>query len=334
MKTTGLWQTKRQEKNHFEGYYFKQTNARNEQSVAIIVGVSTFEADPHAFIQIIHNHPHQSYYLRIPLQCFRVQNHPFMIKIQQNIFSEHYIKLQCTHENIHLSGELYFSDLTYLDHYMMNDSIMGPFKLLPKMECNHELISLYHHVHGQLQIGHLIYDFKEDSIGYIEKDYGISFPNYYLWLQGNTFKKEHTSLFFSCANIPYLHMKFPGFICVLMVGKKQYRFATYNKSQLEIDEQMNITLKHGKYKLLITFKNDQTNQLLGPSNGEMNIVIKEGLGATIHIELYEHQTCILNDTCTLGAMEQQHFHRYFEHTQAISHKNNKNKLTMRKKRVE
>lgn len=61
---------------------------------------------------------------------------------------------------------------------------MGPFAYLNGMACNHGIVSMKHQITGHMVIKGLDLYFKEDS-GYIEKDWGRSFPKRYIWLQGN-----------------------------------------------------------------------------------------------------------------------------------------------------
>ena len=65
---------------------------------------------------------------------------------------------------------------------------------------------------GELIINNNLYDFSNGT-GYIEKDWGISFPSSYIWAQANDFSNKHCSLFISIANIPYSIFLFKGFIC-------------------------------------------------------------------------------------------------------------------------
>ena len=57
----------------------------------------------------------------------------------------------------------------------------------------------------------------ENGRGYIEKDWGTSFPKKYCWIQCNNFASSEDSLFFSIAHIPFLGFEFMGFIGILKV---------------------------------------------------------------------------------------------------------------------
>ncbi|MCK7487611.1 MAG: tocopherol cyclase family protein [Bacillus subtilis] len=52
----------------------------------------------------------------------------------------------------------------------------------------------------------------EHGRGYLEKDWGTSFPQGYVWLQTNHFTSPGTSLMASVARIPFLGFAFQGFL--------------------------------------------------------------------------------------------------------------------------
>ena len=79
---------------------------------------------------------------------------------------------------------------------------MGPFSHLSFMECNHAILSMKHSVSGILMFNGKILNFDQ-GIGYIEKDWGTSFPSSYLWCQANDFFTRTTSFFLSIATIPF-----------------------------------------------------------------------------------------------------------------------------------
>ena len=66
---------------------------------------------------------------------------------------------------------------------------MGPFKYLPKMECKHNIFSMNNQVNGKIIINGQEYLFNND-LGYIEGDYGTSFPNNYIWIQANNLNRN------------------------------------------------------------------------------------------------------------------------------------------------
>jgi len=72
--------------------------------------------------------------------------------------------------------------------------------------------------------------------GYIEKDWGRSFPKAWIWTQSNHFTTAGTCITASVAVIPWLGSTFNGFIAGLWHGGRLYRFATYTGAKLERQE--------------------------------------------------------------------------------------------------
>ena len=98
-------------------------------------------------------------------------------------------------------------------------NIMGPFTYIPNMECNHGVVSMSHTINGSIQLNDETWEFKNDK-GYIEKDWGTSFPKRYIWIQGNHFKNTNTSFMLSLAHIPFIGFSFEGLIAQLNTDTK------------------------------------------------------------------------------------------------------------------
>ena len=129
----------------------------------------------------------------------------------------------------------------------------------------------------------------EDEIGYIEKDWGRSFPKRYVWLQGNHFPNPSVNFMLSVADIPFLTMNFEGVIAQLDLEHKSYRFATYygafKRSLSKTDDGFELSVRQGLLSLIVEAKFDQRASLKSPKNGNMTQTIKEGLGGTIKVTL-------------------------------------------------
>jgi hypothetical protein len=175
---------------------------------------------------------------------------------------------------------------------------MGFFEYLPLMECNHDVVSMNHTLSGDLEINGQSFNFSQGK-GYIEKDYGKSFPQKYVWIQSNHFSREDVSLMVSYATIPYLGLRFKGFIINLVIADKEYRFSTYNFSKIRLieksDNHIILNVKRGHYSLCIKAENKDTIKLPSPKEGIMNQHIKEGLSGYVHILLKKKTQKIIDD---------------------------------------
>ena len=269
-------------KKYFEGWYFK--HQMGNQIVALIPGINmNSDGEKNAFIQIISNE--NSYCIYYPMSDCLIASNKLFIKIGENIFSKKGIKINIQSNEIYLKGILRYGSLTPIRY-----PIMGLFRLLPRMECNHEIISMYHRVQGNLILNGKTLTF-DDGIGYIEKDWGHSFPKSYVWLQCNSFMKEKCSIIVSVAEIPYLGMNFKGCICAIHYKGIEYRLVTYLGVKIIICNERIICLQQGKYLLIIQFngalKTESmegqvaeklrgfAHKLLAPTFGEMTRTIQE-----------------------------------------------------------
>ena len=86
---------------------------------------------------------------------------------------------------------------------------------------------------GVIHINNIEMNFNNGT-GYIEKDWGYSFPKAYIWCQGNGFKEANASFMVSIANIPFKFFSVQGIICVLLINGKEYKFTTYNNAKLPV----------------------------------------------------------------------------------------------------
>jgi hypothetical protein len=215
----------------FEGWYFKLIDAEEAQRYAVIPGIFLGD-DAHAFIQVLNGNLAQSTYHRFDSSDFWAAKDSFNIHIGKNEFSEEGFRLQIEDDLARIEGEMTFENLTPWPSTIISPGIMGWYAWVPKMECYHGVVSLDHGLRGDLQINGKRIDFNRGR-GYIEKDWGQSFPSAYVWFQSNHFKTRRTSLTASVAVIPWLGSAFRGFIIGFWHQDHLHRFATYLGSSIE-----------------------------------------------------------------------------------------------------
>ena len=174
------------------------------------------------------------------------------------------------------------------------------------MECNHAIFSMKSSISGLIKINGRKINFN-NGIGYIEKDWGSSFPKSYIWCQGNNFKNSDSSFMLSIANIPFKVFNFRGVICSLIVDNKEFRFATYNNTKIikyDIsDDLVYITLKKGHYYLNVKSEYTVGNKLFAPVKGKMEKDILESISAKITVTLKKDDLVIFSDTSTNCGLE-------------------------------
>jgi hypothetical protein len=229
-----IFQGTYQNSKYFEGWFFKLIDPQRKTILAIIPGIfyGTNINISKAFVQIFWGNKNKMYFFEYPIKLFKASHNKFYFNIGDNFFSDREIYLKLDSKEISISGKLQFVNLKKWPNKLYSPGAMGPYSFAPFMQCNHDVISMNHSIKGKLKIDEKIYDF-EHGRGYIEKDWGKSFPDAYVWVQCNHFSDSEVSLFASIAKIPWINGSFRGFIIGFLYKNKIYRFATYTGAKIE-----------------------------------------------------------------------------------------------------
>ncbi|MBN2365868.1 MAG: hypothetical protein EH225_07595 [Calditrichaeota bacterium] len=279
------------QKAFFQGWFFKLVDREKKNILAVIPGVFLKEKDAvsHAFIQILEGRTHQSFYYSFPLNQFQAARDRLNIRIGDNYFSEQAMRLNLSEDAPEIQGKIEFGQFRPWPVRIFSPGAMGYYAFIPLLQCYHGIISLNHSLRGELKIGADTVTF-EGGKGYIEDDWGRSFPEAYIWMQSNHFQEEGTSLAVSVAKIPWLGSHFRGFIIGLLWNGTLYRFSSYNGSQLGglvlNENQISFTVYNKRYQMDITAVMGSRGNLKGPSDIQIFERVSESLDATISIKLY------------------------------------------------
>ena len=246
-------------RNYFYGWYFKCQS--ETQTFAVIPAVHTTNKKRSCSIQIIMDENAWTFPLTEELFCHKGKN----IRIGRNCFGESGIQLEIAMPEISICGKLDFGLLFPLKY-----DIMGPFVLMPWMECRHGVWSMRHIVQGSVDINGREYLFR-NALGYWEGDRGYSFPREYLWTQ--CFFSEG-SLMLSAAEIPLGRVRFIGIIGFVLWRGKEYRIATYLGARVTLLKDKMVCIRQGKMEL--------TAQLLESSGHSLKAPVKGNMVRTIH----------------------------------------------------
>jgi len=279
-------------KRYFEGWYFKIVDKGMDNIYGVIPGVSYSDPDKesHCFIQFLDGIEAKSKYFRYPIDEFSFSRKRFEINIANSRFSREGMHLDIDDGSISIRSDLLFSGTVRWPKKFLNPGAMGWYSFLPFMECYHGVVSMDHTIGGTLGIDKKTYDFTEGR-GYIEKDWGSSFPEGWVWMQSNNFSKKRVSIMLSIAKIPLRSRTFTGFICGLLVGDDFYRFTTYNGSiirKLKIgDNKVRVEIVSGKKVLLIEAVSLKSAVLASPRQGSMEGRIDESMDSEMDIRFKE-----------------------------------------------
>ncbi len=274
----------------FEGWYYKMVSADRQRRIAIIPGIFLSD-DPdrhHAFIQVFDGLHGEATYHRFPPEAFAAARDRLEVRIGANVFTHDGIHLEINDDLRTVQGDLRFDGVVGWPTRVIEPGIMGYFGWLPFMECYHGVVGLDHAVAGDLTIDGATTTFSGGR-GYIEKDWGQSFPSGWVWMQTNHFDLPGTSLTASAAVIPFMGTSFIGFIVGFWHHGVLHRFATYRQSgteRLEIDaSHVDWTLRNRTHRLHILARRAETTPLPGPDKIEMGKRVPETLRSEIEVRL-------------------------------------------------
>jgi tocopherol cyclase len=272
----------------FEGWYYKLISADESIRCAVIPAVILGEHG-HAFIQVADSVSGRMEYYSFPLSEFWASKKDFEVRIADNKFTLDGFSL-----NLHadsgqtVTGQVHLHGTRPWPVTLFSPGIMGWYAWVPSMECYHGVLSLDHALSGSLNFGDRLADFSAGR-GYLEKDWGASFPEGYVWMQTNHFDRPGISLIASVAVIPWRGSAFPGFILGFLLDGKLHRFATYTGARLEVleltPEHVWITVSDRQQRLELRAERAEGIPLKGPTKRDMGARVDESLSARVHVRL-------------------------------------------------
>ncbi len=217
-------------------------------ALALIPGISYDEQGAgHAFVQVIDGVAGKASYERFGSEALQIARslagahgagsafatRGFSFAIGANRFSESGIDIDVPG----LSAEFSFRQNLPWPTKPWSPGAMGPFSFVPGMQCKHGVVSLHHRVSGSLrrQNDGAVVTLSPQAVGYIEKDWGSSFPLRWTWLQTNHLvgETEPCCLLVSAGRVPWVTGAFDGHIAALLWRGHLEVFATYNGSRLQ-----------------------------------------------------------------------------------------------------
>ena len=226
-------------------------------------------------------------YHRLNIETFRAGQKTLNVQLGNNHFHEGGMTLDL----VDLRADLHFTKFTPLPKSVMRPGIMGWYSYVPFMQCYHGLGSMHHKVSGQVHIGGGKYELK-NGIGYLEKDWGSSFPKAWIWSQCNTFEDhDDLSFFVSVAHIPWVTGAFIGFLAAISIGEEVVVFATYTGARRTTRIEGNsvlINLQQGNTMLNLVIDQAEGAELRSPIRGEMTGKVNESMQARVQLQFIQN----------------------------------------------
>lgn len=293
----------RKKRNYFEGWYIKLVDPAGLASIAFIPGISmNANGEQKAFIQVLDGLEAKSYYYDFDSEDFHPSDREFSLNIGPNVFSHQGLKVDLPE----FKGQIDFGELTPWPANNYGPGVMGWYSFVPFMQCYHGVVSMDHQLSGHLTIKGETIGF-DGGQGYLEKDWGRSFPKAWIWLQTNHFiNSPGTSIMFSIAHIPWLTGAFIGFLSGFYFKGKVYDFTTYNKAKVSIDlleHGVKIIMKKKDLTLEVIAQQAEGADLKSPLSGDMLGKVNESMKASVTVRFSEQGKTLFEGTGTHAGME-------------------------------
>lgn len=244
----------------FYGWYLKCQS--DLQTLAVIPAVHQVGQRRTCSIQLITDDETWA----VPFSVDEYERKGKNILIGENRFDREGIRLNIHTSELAVEGSLEFGQITPLKY-----DIMGPFALIPFMECRHRVYSMSHPVRGTVSINGEEYSFQ-NACGYWEGDRGRSFPKEYAWTQCIF---DEGSLMVSVAEIPLAGLRFIGVIAAVLWKGKEYRLATYLGARAVQIQNGRIRIVQGDMELEVCLLEAAAYPLKAPVMGDMTRIIHE-----------------------------------------------------------
>ena len=275
-------------RTYFCGWYYRYQS--EHQTLAIIPSVHKARNAEFCTIQLITDT--SAFHAQFPFSDF--QKDGSGIRIGKNRFGDDGIHLDVQTSEFKVTGDLRFGAFTPIKY-----DIMGPFQYVPFMQCRHNVYSMRHTVDGELSVNGAWYPFC-NAVGYLEGDRGRSFPKEYAWTQCSL---SDGSIFLSVADIPLGSFHFTGVIGIVLLGRKEYRLATYLGAKAVKIQDGEIVIRQGHLRLTVKQSDQKGHSLRAPVGGSMTRTIHEHPSCKVSYRFEDHGTVLLDFEAPNAAFE-------------------------------
>ena len=302
MKNPNAFQGTKRKNNYFEGWYLK--HQKGDQMFSVIPAYH-IDREGNAFSSLQVITKEQSWYFSWKAEAFCGSKQKFHVVLDTgrgegpaSIFSERGILLNIHEEGLSLEGRIIYKNI-----HPLSSDIMGPFRYVPGMQCRHGIISMRHQLFGELTLNGYKMNFDQGT-GYIEKDWGGSFPDAYLWSQSIFPDSGKNSLMLAAAKIPIAGLHFDGVLAALHLYGKEYKMGTYLGAKVKTDWKSRIIIRQGDLKLRAQLLSGEGNELLAPEHEAMDRRIRESLCCRVRYTFWDRKLKVLDMITDRGSFEQ------------------------------
>lgn len=255
---------------YFEGWFQKIYSKEHNTTFVLIYGFATgHSADKTGFIQyhIPNKMPKLLTFHKNEIQCSSNNHH---VQFGDNVLSSKVLKLKT--EELELDLQLHQNSF-----FNKKSNSMGNYYLIPNLPCYHAVVSEFQSFSGVIKS--LNEEFKiTNANGYLEKNWGKSFPNSYIWLHAFDINNPENQLLFSQANIKWMGKMFEKYVGYINLNNKYTDLRKLNNCRISKYYSLKnvfcifIQNKDIHIEIVITLGNKLT--FVGPIKGVLNRTIE------------------------------------------------------------
>jgi tocopherol cyclase len=266
---------------YFEGWFQKIYSAEHKSSFIIIYGYAT--RNSHAtfgFIQV-HIPEQEPILMHFPKDEVFCDSAQHLVHIGKHILSSKQIVINTEEMGINLS-------LMDNEPIQTFSNSMGYNYVIPNLPCYHSVLNKAHAVSGEISNKHTHYSLVNE-MGYLEKNWGTSFPEKYIWLHAVDPKDSEVSLLFSQAEIVWFGRKFTRHVGHLHYDGKVLDLRKLKKCVVSIStissQNQLIRISSTSIQLELSIALDQKILFKGPQDGILSREIVHHTDAVMDVSL-------------------------------------------------
>lgn len=251
---------------YFEGWFQKIFSAKHQASFVVIYGYATRNSnDTFGFIQM-HIPDEKPLLLHFPKEEVFCDPGQHLVRMGNNILTTERISVNTDEVEVDLS-------LDKNEPLRSFKNSMGYSYVIPNLPCYHSVLNKSHIVSGEINSKSSRFSL-DNEIGYLEKNWGTSFPENYVWLHAVDPENMEVDLLFSQAEINWMGKKFIRHVGYFRFDGKQIDLRELRDCSISIsklnshDQHIRISSKAIEMKMEITLA--QNIVFKGPHNGTLS----------------------------------------------------------------
>lgn len=283
--------------NYFEGWFQKIYVPEQNTSIIIIYGIATGnELTKTGFIQLFIP-GHEVIYLNYPQHEVALLKSKHEVKLGPNYFSNNRIHI----ENKHIQLDL---ELIPQVNKTLKRNSMGNFYLVPGLPCYHSVLQVNSFVKGHISINNESIHLTRSS-GYLEKNWGTSFPEKYFWMHAQDPLNSNNQVLYSQAEIKWGNKTFIKHLGFIHLNGKSVDLRKMHQKHInhKLSERNQLELSFDLLDLTFNFdlKDTSIASFKSPYNGKMSNTILHNVDVPIQVKQQPAEQ--FNNTLLKGSVE-------------------------------